>query len=84
MTTPKNVTPEEIVSEIINNFLGFTGTKSEDSPKAEAPVDNVAEFNRLLAKAEQSAAGSDNEADVLLAIAASHLRLVETVISFQK
>jgi hypothetical protein len=82
--SPRPQTPEELVNGVISSFLtGFNGSTKE-APKAAPTVDNVAEYNRLLAKAEKVAPISTHEAGTLLAIADRHLRLVETALTSQK
>lgn len=74
-------TPEQIASEIFSSlFGGAASPKASTSPA----VDNVAEINRLLKKAEEVAKGHENEADILIVIADKHLRLVDTAMAYQK
>lgn len=87
MTTsnPKPMTPEQIANEIFTSLFGGAAFPKSDSKASASPaVDNVAEINRLLKKAEEVAKGHENEADILIVIADKHLRVVETALTFQK
>ena len=78
-------TPEQIANEIFSSIFGGAAFPKEPSKASTPPtVDNVAEINRLLKKAEEVAKGHENEADILIVIADKHLRLVETALTFQK
>ena len=79
---PKNITPEQIASEFFNSLFGGSAG-SPGKPKAAGPaVDNVAEVNRLLKKAEE--ATSPSEAGTLLQIADRHLRVIDLALSSQR
>jgi hypothetical protein len=83
---PKPVNPDTLVKDVINAFfsgLGTTTTTNKVTPSAPT-VDPVAEANRLLKKAEEAASKSVNEADILIAIADRHIRIIETALAYQK
>lgn len=77
---PKNITAEQIATEFFGNLFGSAG--SPGKPKAAGTaVDNVAEVNRLLKKAEQS---TPSEAGTLLQIADRHIRIIDLALTSQR
>lgn len=78
---PKPTTPEALVTEVINNF--FSGFGAATAKATETPtVDPLAEANRLLSKAEESAYSGETQA--LLQIADRHIKIIELALSYQK
>ncbi len=81
---PKPVTPEALVTEVINNF--FSGFGAATNKTTETPtVDPVAEANRLLKKAEESADNATpSYTSALLEIADRHIRIIDLALSTQR
>ncbi len=76
---------DAIVTDIFNTFLrAFSDAPSEGKPSA-AAVDPVAEANRLLKKAEESADNATpSYTAALLEIADRHIRIIDLALSTQR
>ena len=78
-----NGTVEDIFNELRATLDTPQATKPAEAKSEPVEVDPLAEVYRVLRKAEEKAAGRENESEILLNVAASYTRIIETAVIYQ-